>query len=197
MEKLSKVLWNLDWNSLLPAQLSESVVEYSSHEQSELFVNNHHSEIFESYNSSFSAGPMTEARKSYYDNVCDFFEFKKDNQTVGLLVCCPLDWSTYYVRSASVLPSFQGKNIIQEFFHSILMDTLKDLGVERIELDTSPSNLAMIHIMTKMMFNPSGTTLTDRWGSHIRFTKFLSRSSEDTFLKHFCTGVPYQLKGLK
>ena len=56
--------------------------------------------------------------------------------------------------------------MIQRFF-TPMFALLKAAGVERIEAETSPTNLAVIHLLSRMRFNPSGTVLTDRRGGLI------------------------------
>src|SRR5690606_32501306 len=94
----------------------------------------------------------------------------------------------------AVLPEHQGTAIVQRFFHGVLFPVLAAVGVERVEADVAPSNLAMVHIVTRAQFNASGTLLTERWGAHTRFTKFLCADSERVFLDQFCSGVKYQLR---
>jgi hypothetical protein len=113
---------------------------------------------------------------------------------VGLLVCTPLDWSSYYVRSAALLPEYQGRQAIQHFLSGVLFPELAFAGVERVELDTSPSNLAMMHIATRLRFNPTGTLLTERWGALVHFTRYLTADGERVFLDKFCEGPRYQTR---
>jgi RimJ/RimL family protein N-acetyltransferase len=89
------------------------------------------------------------------------------------------------------LPEHQGRAAAQSFFRA-LFPLLQACGVERVELDTSPSNLAMMQIVTRLRFNPVGTTLTDRWGALVKFSKFLDEDCEGIFLRQFCAGVAYQ-----
>jgi hypothetical protein len=114
-----------------------------------------------------------------------------------LLICTPLDWSSYYVRSAALLPEYQGRQAIQHFLSGVLFPELTRAGVERVELDTSPSNLAMMHIATRLRFNPTGTLLTERWGALVHFTRYLAADSEQVFLDKFCAGPRYQTRGAR
>jgi hypothetical protein len=38
----------------------------------------------------------------------------------------------------------------------------------------------------------TGTTLSDRWGAQVKFTRFLDEESERIFLGQFCAGVRHQ-----
>jgi hypothetical protein len=66
-----------------------------------------------------------------------------------------------------------------------------------LEADTSPSNLAVIHLLARDRYNPTGMVLTDRWGAHVKLTKFLADPAEDAFLRQFCTGINYQQRGAR
>jgi hypothetical protein len=111
-----------------------------------------------------------------------------------VVIGTPLDWSSYYIRTAALLPECQGRQPIQHFFSSLVFPILRSAGVERVELDVAPSNLAMMHVVTRLRFNASGTLLTERWGAHVHFTKFLDEDSERVFISQFCTGPKYQLR---
>src|SRR6185436_13954973 len=88
----------------------------SSYDTALPFVRDHYAEIFqESADSPFAAG-MGSRKERYYRVAADFFEFKIAETTVGLLIGSAVDWSTYYIRSAAVLPEHQGKKIVQRFF---------------------------------------------------------------------------------
>ncbi|HVU03473.1 MAG TPA: GNAT family N-acetyltransferase, partial [Polyangiaceae bacterium] len=130
-------------------------------------------------------------KERYYRLAADFFEFKEGRRTVGLFVCNAVDWSTYYIRSAAVLPEYQGLRLSHGFV-AFLLETLRGLGVERVEADTSPSNFATLAILTGFHFNVTGTTLSDRWGAQLRLTRYLDTECEDVFLRQFCSGVIHQ-----
>ncbi len=190
-------LWGIDWNRELPLTLTSDgiSVEYGSFDSASSFIAAHYAQIFEqvSETSVFAGGQVSAAKARYYHEVGDFFEFILERRTIGLLICTPLDWSTYYLRSGAILPEYQGRKLLQRFLPTICA-TLARAGVERIEADTSPSNLAMMHVLTRLRFNVTGTTLTERWGAHVHFTKFLDEGSEGVFLRQFCSGVKYQAR---
>jgi hypothetical protein len=169
-------------------------VHESSYEKALPFVREHYTRIFEEG----SSGPFSNTRESklkdrYYRVAADFFEFKDGDVSVGLLVGTPVDWTTYYVRSAAALPDYQGTKMIQRFLPE-MFEVLRQAGVERIEADTSPSNMATLHLLTRLRFNVTGTVLSERWGAHVHFTRFLAADQEETFLRQFCSGVHYQLR---
>jgi RimJ/RimL family protein N-acetyltransferase len=192
---LAKVLWNIDWAECLPVPVTDGIhVEYGSFSSASEFIAQHYAAIFEQVpdESVFTGGQSSTARARYYRSVADFFQFMHDGKVVGLLVCTPLDWSTYYLRSGALLPAYQNSKLMQCFV-PLIFARLARAGVERVETDTSPSNLRMMQLLTHMGFNVSGTVLTERWGAHVKFTKFLDEHSEQIFLDQFCVGVKYQL----
>jgi hypothetical protein len=191
---LSEQLWGLDWRAVLPHHLDGgfSVVR-SRLERSKPFILEHYAAIFEESEDSPFAPRVTGSKERYYE-LCDFFEILQGGDVVGLVIGAPSDWSTYYVRSAALLPAHQGSGVIQRLFSRVLFGELMRVGVERVEVDVSPANLAMVHIVTRLAFNVTGTTLTERWGANTRFTKYLCPESAQVFLTQFCSGVKYQLR---
>ena len=192
---LTETLWGLDWRSHLPVVVCRGVsVHASTLEESLSFIRTHYAQIFrEDPDSPFPAGRVTVAKERYYRAAGDFFEFKAGDRTVALLVGTAVDWSTYYIRSAAALPEVQGKKVIQRFF-PCMFELLRAAGVERVEADTSPSNMATLHLLTRLRFNATGTLLSDRCGALVHFTRFLDVQSEEVFVRRLCTGIPYQLR---
>jgi ribosomal protein S18 acetylase RimI-like enzyme len=193
---LSERLWGIDWRTHLPFRSGELTVEASSYAEAAGFVAAHYSTIFqqETGPSGFSSSGVGEFKARYYAAVGDFFEVKRAGETVGLLVCNPADWSTYYVRSAALLPELQGHGVIQKFLAEVIFEVLREAGVERVDIDVAPSNLAMMHIATRLRCNATGTLLSERWGALVHFTRFLTESCERIFLQQFCAGPQYQLR---
>jgi len=191
---LSERLWDIDWDRVLPYSFDDGFSAVRSNlALSAAFISEHYPTIFEESDDSPFRTQLSSAKARYYE-LSDFVEFRREGRVVGLVVSAPSDWSTYYVRSAALLPSVQGSAVIRRLFARIVFPILAEAGVERVETDVSPSNTAMVHIVTRLSFNATGSLLTDRWGAHTRFTKFLSRQSEDVFLNQFCSGVKYQLR---
>jgi ribosomal protein S18 acetylase RimI-like enzyme len=195
VRRLSKTLWDVDWSLLLPQSVTDDgvSVEWSCFERAAPFVRAHYAEIFEEAGGSPFDTRLEDAKTRYYRAVGDFFEFVHEGRTVGLLIGTPIDWSSYYIRSAAALPAYQGRKIVQRFF-PLLFAQLKAAGVERIEADTSPANMATIQLLTRLRFNVTGTLLSERWGATLHLTKFLHEESENVFLRQFCSGVKYQLR---
>lgn len=192
---MSQQLWGIEWSAHLPFENGGFDVRLSNYARAKDFVGEHYATVFEEGDSpSPFATDLSPAKTRYYETFGDFFEFFHGDELGGLLVCTPTDWSSYYIRSAAMLPKYQGRRIIQHFYTSVLFPVLQQAGVERVEFDTSPSNMAMMHIATRLRFNNTGTILSERWGAMIHFTKFLAADKEDVFLRQFCAGVKYQAR---
>jgi ribosomal protein S18 acetylase RimI-like enzyme len=196
--RFSQFVWELDWSEILPQVLTDDgiAVEYSTVERAFSFIGKNFAIMFEenSEHSPFLPQKVSEPRIRYYEQVADIFEFKQKDKSVGFLICTPGDWSTYYIRFVAILPEYRGRGLFQRFLPH-LFEILRGVGMERVEAETSPANLAFVHLMTKFAFNVTGTTLTERWGALVRFTKFLDARSEEVFLHQYCTGIKYQLRG--
>jgi GNAT superfamily N-acetyltransferase len=197
-QQFSEAIWDVDWSAHLPMALSTDgvVVEYSTIERARAFFAQNLAAIVEEDPAStpFLQNGASDAKTRYLQRFGDCFEFKDGDRTAGFMLCTPVDWSTYYIRLTAILPEYHGKKLPQRFLPK-LFEVLKDAGVERIETDTSPSNLAVMHIMNRFRFNVTGTILSERWGALVRFTKFLDEESEGVFLRQFCTGIRYQARG--
>jgi hypothetical protein len=190
------MLWGIDWSTLLPVDCGEGVVAtLSNYDACAPFVRAHYARIFQDDGASpFASARLDPLRERYYRLAGDFFEFKCEGETIGLIVGTPADWSSYYIRSAAILPEYGRKNLIHGLL-PLLFETLKAAGIERVEADTSPSNFIVLNILTKLKFNVTGTLLTDRWGAHLHLTRHLAEEREDVFLRQYCSGVRYQLQG--
>ena len=196
--RFSERVWNIDWADCLPRTITsdEVVVEYSTVDEALPFIAANFAMVLEEEPETYAfLEQRTSAVKTrYYQEFGDVFRFSHQDKSVGFLICTPIDWSTYYLRFIIVLREYHGKKLFQGFL-PILLDILKVNGVERVEAHTSPSNLAIVHILNKFKFNVVGTVLTDRWGALVHFTKFLNTDGEGIFLRQYCTGVKYQLRG--
>jgi len=194
---LSAAIWNLNWAEHLPLTLADDsvTVEHGDFNDVMPFIVENAAAMFEEDPalSPFLPGCATDAKAQYYRRCADCFEFKDRGHSVGVMICTPTDWSTYYIRFSATLPAYRGRRLVQRFFPTFF-HILKAAGVERVEADTSPSNLAVVHIMNRFKFNITGTLLSERWGALVRFSKFLHEPSEDVFLRQYCTGIRYQAR---
>src|SRR5262245_23853928 len=106
--KLSSELWQVDWDRHLPHPIdggqqrlivrgdARECLECSRAHAGELYGSAAHEDAFESTASA--------ARDRYYERAGDFLAFREGGALVGFLVGTPLDWDSYYLRYACVLP---------------------------------------------------------------------------------------------
>lgn len=189
--RLSELLWGIRWAELLPVECAEGVsVHAATYDQAMRFVRAHYADIFPSVpGTPFGKVEETPAKERYFRHAADFFEFKKGEEVVAILTCDPIDWSSYYIRSAAALPSFQGHSAIQRFF-PFLFAELARAGVERVEADAAPTNPTSMQHLTRLGFRVVGTILSERWGAVVHLVKFLSPERESVFVSQFCAVVP-------
>ena len=179
--ELSKEFYGISWEDYFPRNLAPgSSVELSNFEEFSEFLKKHEARSLDE-----------KTRVAYYRIAGDYFAFRHEGVLAGVFVGTPVDWSTYYLRYALILPEFRLKGLWQGFLTHFL-SVLKKYGIERVEGDVSPSNLGQIHTFNKMQFNITGMQVTERWGTVLKFTKYLSGASESQFLDRFCEGVQPQ-----
>ena len=181
---------SLDWADYFPFSLSaDTSVEVSDIESFISFVTQNYENLFGGENG-FPIEDFTPQKLRYYQEAGDFFAFVSKNRTVGIFVGTTTDWSTYYLRTAAILPEHQGHAYFGRLL-ARLFDILAEAGVQRVEGDVSSGNLKQIHTFNKLQFNITGYRVSDR-GGLIHFTKFLSKQHEARFLKQFCACKPQQ-----
>lgn len=185
--RLSEILWDIDWSSILPRTLvddiSVSVVEF---DEARAFIEAHYAEIFQTDpNAGWFVEGFTEAKERYLRHAADCFAFRDGDRIVGLTIWNPSDWSTYYVRTAGVLPEYAGKRLLWRFI-DILVDELKRFRIDRIEGQTAPANKTVYVCAMRSGFVVTGTTLTERWGALTQITRFIEPDAERIFGDRFC-----------
>jgi RimJ/RimL family protein N-acetyltransferase len=191
--RLSTELWGIDWNASFPLDLGDGVSAHPcTFDDCVPFVREHYSALFEAERSAFPMDSVGVKQQLFYGWAADCFEFRSGGRAIGLIIGNPSDASTYYIRSAGVLPEFRNRGLMQRFVAHLLQQ-LRAAGVERVETDTSPANLVTLRIFSRLCFNVSGTIISDRWGVLMRLTRHLSEPHERFFLERFCNGVKYQL----
>jgi hypothetical protein len=170
---------------VLPWTFDEIAVESASFDEALPFIQEHYPSIFGSSASEprFVASPMTEA-KHRFCTASDVFLFHMGSRIVGLLLANPADWSTYYMRSVAILPQFRERRLLTRFMERSY-DPLRKAGVERIEGECSPANTPMMRMLVGQGFLVTSTANSERWGSTVRFTKFLTEDHEAVFLRQF------------
>lgn len=192
--KLRSDFLGIEWERFLPLMMGNVQLQASSYKQVLPYFQLNLERVFQQPSGSFLNEESPVAKQKYYSHLGDFFELveKNSGKTVGVFAGNVTDWSTYYIRHCSVLPEFQGNGFYQQFL-LFLSQVLKLHQMNRVEIDVSPSNFAHIHILNKFQFNITGLQMSERWGTIVRFTKFLNLQHEHFFLSRFCHGVKPQL----
>jgi RimJ/RimL family protein N-acetyltransferase len=191
-DTLSKQLWSVDLTNRLPRVISQDGTQVTSGELPRIqqFLSQYFSCLQEAPYDGALRDQRGAVKQSYLTTVCDLFELRHNGRTVGALVGAPEDWSTYYVRSFAMAPDFQKRALIRRFVRECLFEPLADCGVQRVTADTSPANRAMGRLLGELKFYVTGQQLSERWGSLVRYTKFLDASCEAAFLRSFGTASP-------
>lgn len=128
------------------------------------------------------------ARDRFYLIFADFFKFSLEGQLAGVLVGTLADWSTYYIRYVQISPELRGEGLYQNLVQR-LIQILGNHGVNRIEVDVSPTNLVHVHVLNKLGFNAVGLSATDRWGMLVKYSKFINSESQNVFTNQFCLNL--------
>jgi hypothetical protein len=191
---LSRRLWDLEWQRVLPWTFEEVAVESATFEEALPFIEEHYPSIFGTNGGEarFLASPMNEAKRRFCDE-SDVFLFRVGRRAVGLLLANPVDWSTYYMRSVAILPELRERRLLTRFVERSY-EPLRKVGVERIEGECSPANVAMMRMLVGQGFLVTSTANSERWGSTVRFTKFLREDNEAVFLRQF-SNLPLKKNG--
>ena len=189
-ESLSKRLWNLDWAAILPWQFEEVSVESAHFDDALPFIREHYARIFGAAENEarFLASPMTEAKRRFCQEA-DVFLFRVEGKTVGMFMSHPSDWSTYYMRTAALLPEYRGRGLVSRFMERICAP-LRAVGVERLEGDVSPANTPMMRLHIGQGFLATSTVCSERWGTIVHFTRHLSAEADSIFRRQFCNTPP-------
>lgn len=154
------------------------------------FLNEQYSLFTEEWHGSSPSRVVTERKAHYLVHDCDLVELRNGDDTVGVLIGAPEDWSTYYVRTFAMRRDFQSPAVVRRFVRECLFRPLAERNIERICADTSPCNVAMSRLFSELNFLATGSSLSDRWGPLVRYTLFLSNDCEAEFRRKFGAGAP-------
>jgi RimJ/RimL family protein N-acetyltransferase len=91
------------------------------------------------------------------------------------------------MRNTGILPKHQNRGLYSIFLQT-LTKYLEEIGYERLSSQHSPDNSRMLITKLKAGFMVTGMDLDERWGSLIRFTKFLKKDRAKAFSNCFGQG---------
>jgi len=189
MLSLSALFWGVDLCRDLPRELTHGTwVVKGELERARAFIAREFVSLTEEHLGASPTAQMVVAKNRYLGSVSDMLELRHRDETVGVLIGAPEDWSTYYLRVLAVAPRFQRPGVVRRLLNECLCEPLRVHGVERIVAETSPANRGMPRIFDRYGFYASGQQLTDRWGPLVRFVKFLDPACEAAFLRR--SGAP-------
>lgn len=194
-------IWNLKWSNFFPVLVDDIGISCHQVTQTEAshFLEANYSRIHHlNEPQPFLADEPSKGRFHYHEANSVFFAARNSlGVVVGIFIVGLVDWRTAYLRSASLLDSYQGLGIFQ-FFVSRLIRIFRDTEVKFLEVDVSPGNLAQIHLFNKLEFNVVGGFSTTRFGSLVRLCHFLDKRHLQFFLEKNCAGVrPQYLSNFK
>jgi Acetyltransferase (GNAT) family len=182
-------LWDLDWADHLPFVMGDVTVELGSFEDGTAFFRDHYEEVFGKSQTSWFREELSVAKRRFMLEM-DAFVFRKDGRAIGLAMGHPTDWSTYYVRLLALLPEFRERHLTTQF-EEHLCATLKSVGVTRCEAECSPGNRAMMKMFLNQGWHLSATAQSERFGTNIRFTRYLDEKAEDVFCRQYLSVPAY------
>lgn len=181
----SSRLWGLDWSRETPWTFDGITVDVCSFEESLPFMERHYGEIFGSvFADRFLADPMTEA-KVRFGREMDVFLYRDEGREIGVLAGHPSDWTSYYMRTVALLPAYRDKRLLSRTMERMTRP-LAAVGCERIDGEVAPTNVAMVRMLTSLGWLVTSTLSSERWGTLLRFTKFLRADAEEVFARQFC-----------
>ncbi len=182
---LSQRLWSLDWRSVLPWHFDDGCADLGTGDEVLRFMGAHYATLFgaEEVAGRFLPSTMTEAKRRFFAEM-DFFVFRVGQETAGVFVGHPTDWSSYYLRSTAILPQYRERRLMTRFFER-LAEPLRAAGVERIEAECSPANAPIIRVLSRQGYIVTGSANSERWGLLLRYTKFLSHEAHTSFTRQY------------
>jgi hypothetical protein len=109
-------LWSLDWRAHLPWYFDDGRAEVAAPEEALPFIQQHYPAIFglPETGGHFLSSPMTDAKRRFFDEM-DFFLLRVGDRAAGVVMGHPSDWTSYYVRSAALLPEFRDRRMLTQF----------------------------------------------------------------------------------
>jgi hypothetical protein len=186
---MSQRWWGLDWSTILPWTIGDVSVEHGSFDEVVPFLEANYARLFGEPNQHFLIEEMTEAKRRFWAEA-DVFIFRRAGEMIGYWGGHPSDWSTYYCRTMSILPEFRESRLATELSNRICQTLARTSGadgstVQRIEVDASIANIPMTRMLLGLGFIVTSTSVSERWGTLLRFTKLLREDAARVFRQQF------------
>lgn len=176
--------FGFDWSTVLPWEFDGFSAELSTPQEVVDFFQGNVEVLFGAPNRHFLNEPMTAAKLRFADEM-DTIVLRQEGEIVGCLMGHPTDWSSYYARSFSIMPTARNARMATEFGKRFLAEIVEHTEVRRFEVDTSIGNPAMARMLITLGFIPTMTVTSERWGLMTRYTKFLDTEARTAFSRQF------------
>lgn len=193
---MSERIFQVQWDRSLPWRFEDVVVQRGSFEDARAFMALHYESMFGGGGDTRFFRESASAAKSRFGDELDTFVVRDSDVVVGLLLGHPTDWSSYYMRSCALLPAYRSRGLLGDIIRKFY-EPLARAGVDRIEGECAPTNSAMMRTLTKLGWLATSTSLSERWGTTVRFTKFLHDRAEAAFVRQFCMTAESSSAGTK
>ena len=185
---LSENFFGIRWLDHFPIHLGENIQVLPSDLTTYLSFLEGQSRGDKGLENGFLSEPFDETKRRYYLSNVDLFAFKEGERTIGVFSGNVLDWSTYYFRYVLLAREFNGQGFYKTFL-AHLSNVLKISGVNRIEAHVPPSNTKSLHVLNSLGFVITGTCFSERWGSLVQATCFLTSNNRDVFSRRLCLNI--------
>lgn len=185
---MSERYFGVDFGAELPVMLGDITLEYGSFTEDALpFLSEHYAKLFgieDGGAARFLASPMTPAKVRFSEEM-DVFLHRHEGRVVGLHLCHPSDWCSYYMRTTLILPEYRNRRLWW-LLTDWLETPLSRAGVERIEGDVCPTNVPMMSLALRKRWTITSTMSSERWGNLVRLTHFFDPNARRIFERQFC-----------
>jgi hypothetical protein len=196
---LTKEFWGFDLYQDLPRRLTSDGVQAvpGELERVRAFLSRECPSLTQEGLGMAPSPRMQDAKRRYLCSACELIEVRQYDETVGVLVGAPEDWSTYYIRIFAFARNYRRRPVMRRFIDECVFEPLRAQGVERVAADTSPANYTTSRALTDLRFYVTGQQLSDRWGPLVRYTKFLDPACEAAFCDRFAGTAPQTPSGMR
>lgn len=182
---MSLRFFGLDWREHLPRRIGELDLVLGDIDEARTFIQTRFQTVFGRtevderwWSEDF------DQNKQRFCQEADILLCRRGDETVGLVMGHPSDWSSYYIRTICISAEFRGAG-----FASLLVTWMGEVlgrhGVSRLEGDVSPGNQAQCIAQARAGCLVTGVSNSERWGTLLRYTRFLHPSVEEIYCRQF------------